>query len=89
MDNICGWEIESGQYMCVGNREWAIYVCGKWRVDNVCVWEIVGIICVWEIESGQCLCVGNRVDNICGWEMESGQYLCVENREWTIYVGGK
>ena len=29
MDNISGWEIESGQYMCVENREWTIYVGGK------------------------------------------------------------
>ena len=46
MDNICVWEMESGQYlwvgiesghyMCVGNREGTIYVCGKYKVDNIC-----------------------------------------------------
>ena len=50
MDNICGWEMESGQYlwvgiesghyMCVGNGEWTISVCRK--------------------QSGQYMCVGNR-----------------------------
>ena len=45
------WETQSGQYMWVRNRKWAIYVCGQYRVDN---------ICVWEIERGQYMCVGNR-----------------------------
>ena len=36
MDNICGWEMESGQYMWVRNIEWAIYVGAKYRVDNIC-----------------------------------------------------
>ena len=26
------WEIESGQYMWVGNREWAIYV--GWEIES-------------------------------------------------------
>ena len=29
MGNVCGWVIESGQYMWVENREWTIYVSRK------------------------------------------------------------
>ena len=35
-DNICGWEMESGQYMWVQNIEWTIYVGEQWKVDNIC-----------------------------------------------------
>ena len=68
MGNICGWAMESGQCLCVENREWTIYVGGKWRVDNMCVENREGTMYVgghreWTIYVGG----KYRVDNICGW----------------------